>query len=103
MARSYGEALLISIYAEGNNSLGAEMCRLCLKANLRIIHVAKALHVTRMTLHSWFRGKPIRANNRVRVEAFMRAVRGDTERTILPVCSIPDSLAYCLKIRGTKP
>ena len=102
MARSYGEALLISIYAEGNDSLGAELCRLSLKANLRIIHVAKALHVTRMTLHSWFRGKPIRNSNKVRVEAFMRAVRKDTEKGNLPVRSIPDSLAYCLRLRDTK-
>ena len=102
MGRGYSEALLIAVYAEGNDSLGAELCKLCVKANLRMIHVAKSLHVTRMTLYSWLRGRPIRVSNKTRVEAFMEEVKKDMESNILPVCSAPDSLAYCLKIRGTE-
>ena len=34
MGRGYSEALLIAVYAEGNDSLGAELCKLCVKANL---------------------------------------------------------------------
>ena len=103
MGRGYSEALLIKVYTEGNNSLGAGLCKLCVKANLKVIHVAKSLHVTRMTLYSWFHGKPIRASNKVRIEAFMETVKTDTENDVLPVRSTPDSLAYCLKIRGNKP
>jgi len=100
MARNMSEALLIEINRDGNDCLGAELGKLCAKSNLYIAHVAHALKVSRMTLHSWFRGGKIRAKNEKVIHAFIKLVREDMEKEVLPARSLAASRAYIQEMIG---
>jgi hypothetical protein len=100
MARSMSGALLIEINKEGNDCLGAELGRVCVKANLYIAHVARALKVSRMTLHSWFRGGKIRAKNEKVIHAFIKLVREDMEKEVLPAKNLAASRTYIKSLIG---
>jgi hypothetical protein len=102
MARVLSEALLIELNREGNNGLGAELGKLCLKANLSITHVARALGVTRMAVHSWLRGGKIRAKNEIVVRAFIKLAREDMDEEILPAKSFKASKAYIEEMIGVE-
>jgi hypothetical protein len=102
MARSLSGALLIKLNREGNNSLGAELGKLCSKANLSLVHVSRALRVTRMTVHSWLRGGKIRAKNEIIIKTFIILVRGDIDEKVLPARSFKASKAYIEKMIGAK-
>jgi len=66
----------------------------CVNANLPAKYVALALGVSRMTVFSWFRGKPIRIKNLHKVEVFTDLVESDTAKGILPAKTKAAAKAY---------
>jgi hypothetical protein len=70
------------------------------KANLPAKYVAVALDVTRMTVFSWFRGKPIRHKNLLRVETFTDLVESDTAKGLLPAKTTAAAKAYIEEMIG---
>lgn len=102
MTRSFSESLLISVYDADNTSIGAELCKLCVKANLKSLYIVPLLGVTRMSVHSWFRGKPIRKSNRVIVEALMERIKKDLSDGVLPAVNDKAAKEYCIKLAEAK-
>jgi hypothetical protein len=100
MSRTYSEAFLIELHKANPNRAGTALALACVKANLPAKYVAKALEVTRMTVFSWFRGKPIRHKNLLKVETFTDLVESDTAKGILPAKNTAAAKAYIEEMIG---
>jgi hypothetical protein len=100
MSRTYSEAFLIELHKANPNRAGTALALACVKANLPAKYVAIALEVTRMTAFSWFRGKPIRHKNLLRVETFTDLVESDTAKGILPAKNNVAAKAYIEEMIG---
>jgi hypothetical protein len=74
MPRNYSEKFLIAVNKFDVDSLGVKLAKACVKANLPATFIADAFGVSRMTIHSWFRGKPIRDKNSKRVKEVLKII-----------------------------
>jgi DNA invertase Pin-like site-specific DNA recombinase len=74
--------------------IGVQMAKLCVKANLPTLYVARKLGVSRYTVHSWFRGQEIRDRNKVKVEAFIKELDKGFTENILPVVTLSSAQQY---------
>jgi hypothetical protein len=101
MPRTYSEPFLIELYKANPNRAGTALALACVKANLPAKYVAVALEVTRMTVFSWFRGKPIRHKNLLKVETLTDLIESDTAKGLLPAKSIAAAKAYIEEMIGT--
>jgi hypothetical protein len=102
MSRPYSEAFLIELHKANPNKAGIALALACVNANLPAKYVAEALEVTRMTVFSWFRGKPIRHNNLLKIETFTDLVESDTAKGILPAKNTAAARAYIEEMIGRK-
>lgn len=94
MARPYSKEYLIALTDLNSKRLGVRLAKLCVKANLPAQYVAEVFGVSRMTIHSWFRGKAIRDKNCTRIENFMVLVREGLREGDLPVSTLLDAKKY---------
>ena len=102
MSRPYSEAFLLELHRANPNKAGIALALACVRANLPAKYVAEALEVTRMTVFSWFRGKPIRHNNLMKIETFTDLVESDTAKGILPAKNTAAARAYIEEMIGRK-
>lgn len=102
MSRTYSQELIEAVSKLNPNYPGVALANACIKANLPSKYVAVALKVTRMTLHSWFRGKPIRYKNQQLVEVFTDLVESDTAKGLLPAKNTAHAKAYLEDMIGEK-
>jgi len=102
MSRPYSEAFLLELFRANPNRAGIALALACVKANLPAKYVAEALEVTRMTVFSWFRGKPIRHNNLLKVETLTDLIESDTAKGILPAKNTAAAKAYIEEMIGRK-
>lgn len=100
MARPYSEQFLRFIHDTNDKSVGIELAKLCIAANIPAAHVATALEASRMTVYGWFRGRDIRAKKRKVIEVFMDMVRQDMETGVLPAKDAAASRAYIASLLG---
>jgi hypothetical protein len=100
MSRTYSEAFLIELHKANPHRAGTALALACVKANLPAKYVAVALDVTRMTVFSWFRGKPIRHKNLLKVETFTDLVESDTAKGILPARNTAAAKTYIEEMIG---
>ena len=100
MARTYSQELIDEVNSRDPNNSGVALAQACIKANLPAKYVAVALGVTRMTVHSWFRGAPIREKNRRLVEVFTDLVESDTAKGLLPAKNMMEAKAYIEEMIG---
>lgn len=84
MPRNYSQEFLLEVNRQDPDMLGTRLALSCVEANLPAVHVAEALGVSRMTIHSWFRGSPLRYNNAKRVGQFIIKIREDLDNGTLP-------------------
>jgi len=94
MPRTYSEAFLIELHKANPHKAGTALALACVNANLPAKYVASALDVTRMTVLSWFRGKPIRHKNLLKVETLTDLIESDTAKGILPAKNTAAAKAY---------
>jgi len=94
MARPYGSKFLSTLSNSTQDSLGMELARLCVEANLSAAHVAMALEVTRTTVYGWFRGQGVREAKRRDVEALIALVQKDLLEGALPVSTVVEGRTY---------
>jgi len=85
------------------DNLGIVMARMCIKANLPASMVAKVFGVSRMTIHTWFRGGSIRTGRVETVHAFLRIIEADTAKGILPLADFKSARAYIRDLIKTEP
>lgn len=74
MARRYSESLMNTVHNLDANREGVKLAKACITANLPAHYVANALGVSRMTVHSWFRGSPIRDKNSSRIKVVLQFI-----------------------------
>jgi hypothetical protein len=74
MPRNYSEKFLIAVNKLDQESYGVKLAKGCVAANIPAQYIADALGVSRMTIHSWFRGKPIRHKNTQRIKAVLASI-----------------------------
>ncbi len=91
MSRPFSTKFLMGLENNNSRSLGVQLAKLCIEANLAAEHVASALGVTRMTVHLWYRGNAIRGNNAKKVEAFMDIVENKLSENLLPAKTLKES------------
>ena len=94
MSRPYSDSFLIELFKSNPNRAGTALALACVKANLPAKYVAWSLDVTRMTVFSWFRGKPIRHKNLLKVETFTDLIESDTAKGLLPAKNIATAIKY---------
>ena len=102
MPRTYSQELIDTVSKLNPNYPGVALAKACIQANLPSKYVAVALKVTRMTLYSWFRGKPIRFKNQQLVEVFTDLVESDTAKGLLPAKNTTHAKAYLEDMIGEK-
>lgn len=102
MPRTYSEAFLIELHKANPNRAGTALALACVKANLTAKYIAEALEVTRMTVFSWFRGKPIRHKNLLKVEVLTDLIESDTAKGILPARNMVVAKQYIEEMIGRK-
>jgi hypothetical protein len=100
MPRTYSEAFLIELHKANPHRAGTALALACVKANIPAKYVAEALEVTRMTVFSWFRGKPIRHKNLLKVETFTDLVESDTAKGLLPARNTAAAKKYIEEMIG---
>jgi hypothetical protein len=74
--------------------VGVQMAKLCVKANLPTLYVARKLGVSRYTVHSWFRGQDIRDKNKIKVEAFIKELNRGFDENIFPMITLSLAQQY---------
>jgi hypothetical protein len=102
MSRTYSEAFLIELHKANPNRAGTALALACVRANLPAKYVANVLEVTRMTIFSWFRGKPIRHRNMLKVETLTDLIESDTAKGILPARNTVAAKTYLEDMVGRK-
>lgn len=102
MSRSYGEKFLRQLADNQNedNNLGVDLAKLCVRANIPMVYVGKALDVTKLTIFHWFRGREIRPANRPKVHAFIALVERDLADGVLPAPDMKAAKAYITDMVG---
>lgn len=101
MPRTYGEKFLRELSASQDTSIGIELARVCVQANLSVAYVAKALNVSDTTMHNWFRGlQNVSEPHRKLIEVFISVVDQDTKNGRLPANSIKDAKNYIQELIG---
>lgn len=101
MARPYSQKFLLELYRNEANSLGVNLARLCVNANLPATYVAAALETTRTTVYSWFRGQGIREGKHNLVHTFMDLVKQDMANGVLPAKTTIDAKRYVEQMIGS--
>ena len=94
MSRSYSEAFLLELHRANPNRIGTKLAHACVNANLPAKYVAVAMGVTRMTIYSWFRGKPLRFKNELLAERLIECIEEDTAKEHLPAKNNFGAKAY---------
>lgn len=94
MSRSYSDSFLIGLHKSDPKRIGTQLALACVKANLPAKYVAEAMDVTRMSIYSWFRGKPIRFKNQLRAEKLIEIIEDDMTKGDLPAKNTLAAKAY---------
>tara|TARA_R100000742_G_C4179668_1_gene15221 strand:- start:146 stop:487 length:342 start_codon:yes stop_codon:yes gene_type:complete len=74
MPKKYSQEFLLNLNNLDGDRMGVQLAKACVNADLPITEVAKVFGVSRMTLHNWFRGAPIRDKNTQKIKAFLVAL-----------------------------
>lgn len=74
MPKKYSSQFLVDLNNLDEEKLGVRLAKACVNADLPIIEVAKVFGVSRMTIHSWFRGSPVREKNAIKIKQFLKAL-----------------------------
>ena len=91
MARPYSEQFLINLQKADPTRIGVQLGKVCVKANLPTTYVAEAFNVSRMSIHSWFRGQYVREKNYERITKFIELVNKGLDKGILPAVTSTDA------------
>ena len=94
MPRSYSNKFLLTLGKPDAITTGQILAKTCVEANLPASYVCKVFGISRMALHAWFRGGPIRPRRLKVVDAFISLVEKDTKAGVLPAQNLKEAKAY---------
>lgn len=99
MARPYSEEYLRALKTLDGTRIGVQLGRICVKANLPIMYVARVFGVSRMSVHNWFRGKYVRDKNYTKINEFIAKVETGFKKGMLPVGSLVEAREFIDSIK----
>jgi predicted site-specific integrase-resolvase len=73
---------------------GQLLAKICVEANLPASYVCKVFGISRMALHTWFRGGPIRTRRMELVKTFISLVNQDMKAGMLPAKNLKEAKEY---------
>ena len=85
------------------DNLGVVLAKACVKANIPLKLVARLFGVSRMTVHTWFRGGEIRAGRKQLIVAFLKLLEEDTARGVLPLADFKAAKEYIYELSSKEP
>jgi hypothetical protein len=94
MPRSYSSRFLLTLSKSDATLTGQNLARICVEANLPASYVCKVFGISRMALHTWFRGGPIRNKRMDTVNAFISLVQKDLDAGMLPAKNLKEAKTY---------
>lgn len=94
MPRSYSSKFLLTLSKPDAVLDGQLLAKLCVEANLPASYVCKVFGISRMALHTWFRGGPIRTRRMDLIGAFTKLVNEDLAAGVLPAKNLKEAKAY---------
>jgi hypothetical protein len=96
MPKKYSQAFLIELNKLEEDRIGVQLAKACVHADLPIIDVAKVFGVSRMTIHTWFRGGPVRDKNVSLIKKFLIALNEAWEEnsTELPISEPKHAMTF---------
>jgi hypothetical protein len=99
MPKSYSQEYIDSLnQVEMHDNLGISMARACVDANIPLKLIARYFDVSRMTVHTWFRGGPIRPGRIPMVRSLLANIKEDTARGTLPLADFKKAKQYIYKL-----
>ena len=104
MPKSYSpeyKEMLNSVVMPDN--LGVVLAKACVKANIPLKLVAKLFGVSRMTVHTWFRGGEIRSGRKQLIVAFLKVIEEDTAKGVLPLADFKSAKEYIHDLTSKEP
>jgi hypothetical protein len=84
MPKSYSEKFVLNLQKNTSDHIGIKMAKLCVKARLPIKDVANVFKVSRMAIHSWFRGSEIKEENVIKIQRFNNIIETELLEGHLP-------------------
>jgi len=96
MARPYSDKFLLGLNHADSKRIGVKLAKVCVKQGFPVIHVATAFGVSRMAIHSWFRGKPVRDKNNTKIEKFIELIEKEMVKGSLDSCTRKDLITFLL-------
>jgi hypothetical protein len=94
MPRSYSSRFLLTLSKPDAVMDGQLLAKVCVEANLPASYVCKVFGISRMALHTWFRGGPIRPRRIGIVDAFISLVNQDLKAGVLPAKNLKEARDY---------
>ena len=94
MARPYSDKFILGLNNGDPKSKGVQLGKICVKADLPAKYVADAFDVSRMSIHSWFRGNIIRNKNISKIDKFIELVNNSLTNGDLPVSTLKHAKIY---------
>jgi hypothetical protein len=94
MPRSYSSRFLLTLSKADAITTGQVLAKVCVEANLPASYVCKVFGISRMALHTWFRGGPIRPRRVGIVDAFISLVDKDLQAGVLPARNLKEARDY---------
>ena len=94
MPRSYSSKFLLTLNKPEAVMTGQVLAKVCVESNQPASYVHKVFGISRMALHTWFRGGPIRAKRMKMVDAFISLVDQDLKSGLLPAKNLKEAKAY---------
>lgn len=91
MARPISDKLRVYLDQTESDSSGVSLGRACIQAQLPIIHLARALGVSRWTVHKWFRGEPVAQRYRPNVKSAFNRIQQGLQTNELPIKNKADA------------
>jgi hypothetical protein len=99
MPRTLSRQLLEQLES-AEQTLGVSLAKLCIRARLPVLYVSNMLGVSRMALHTWFRGGNIRSEHQSKIEKFMGLIEDDLQSGVLPKKTLEETKEYAEAFSG---
>lgn len=99
MPRTLSSQLLERLES-AEESPGVSLARLCIKAKLPVLYTSVMLGVSRMALHTWFRGGNVRAEHAAKIEKFIQLIEDDIQSGVLPKKTLEETKEYAEAFAG---
>ena len=97
MPRFYSERFMLAVHQLDSDRLGVQLAKACIDNNIPATYAAEVMGVSRMTIHSWFRGKPLRDKNASLVKQFINLISEGVSTGYLPAQKMSEAKDFIEK------